>query len=107
MSLKHFNLNNRSIHTLRQYLATRTSAVEYKASENHFPSTPVKDFNWEVYLKPWTRFGPYALGIAMGHILYKTKAARVKINTVSRTGSKYNVFCGHLYSVVIQKPQCK
>ena len=42
------------------------------------------DFQYEaVYIKPWCRFGPYAIGIGMGYILYRTKCT-VKMNKVSR-----------------------
>lgn len=33
------------------------------------------------YVKPYTRMGPYIVGILVGYILYKTKC-RVKLNKV-------------------------
>ena len=34
-----------------------------------------------MYIKPWARFGPYAIGIATGYLMYKTKC-KVKMNKV-------------------------
>ena len=36
-----------------------------------------------VYVQPWTRFGPYAIGIALGMIMYRTKC-RVRLSKVCR-----------------------
>ena len=36
-----------------------------------------------IYFQPWTRFGPYAIGIGLGYVMYKTKCT-VKLPKVCR-----------------------
>ena len=40
-----------------------------------------------VYMQPWTRFGPYAIGIALGIIMYWTKC-RVRLPKVCKQAYK-------------------
>ena len=47
-----------------------------------FPRQGKTSFD-DLYSKPWSRFGPYAIGIATGYIMYRTKC-RVKINKVRK-----------------------
>ena len=42
---------------------------------------PYLEYMLRVYMKPWTRFGPYAIGIALGMIMYRTKC-RVRMPKV-------------------------
>ena len=34
------------------------------------------------YIKPWTRFGPYIIGILLGYILHSTKSRPFKMSKV-------------------------
>lgn len=44
----------------------------------------------KIYDKPWTRLGPYFVGMAIGWILFKTEC-KIKMNTVS-SNTKRTVF---------------
>ncbi|EEB17783.1 conserved hypothetical protein [Pediculus humanus corporis] len=58
-----------------------TAYIAY--SNNHMPSQddPLALFD-KIYDKPWTRLGPYLIGMGVGWILYKTNC-KIKMNKIS------------------------
>ncbi|CAG0892217.1 unnamed protein product [Darwinula stevensoni] len=37
---------------------------------------------WKYYVKPWTRFGPYLIGLVLGYILHRIKGKIIKLSKV-------------------------
>lgn len=52
-------------------------------TNNHMPNTddPLALFD-KIYDKPWTRLGPYLVGMSVGYILFKTNC-KIKFTRVS------------------------
>ncbi|CAG0899053.1 unnamed protein product, partial [Darwinula stevensoni] len=37
---------------------------------------------WKFYVKPWTRFGPYLIGLVLGYIFHRIKGKNIKLSKV-------------------------
>ncbi|XP_029174811.1 nose resistant to fluoxetine protein 6-like [Nylanderia fulva] len=48
----------------------------------------------EIYIKVYSRFGPYIIGLGLGYILYKTRSNPVKLRV-------WQVICGWLIAILI------
>lgn len=59
---------------------------------NHNPNTddPLALFD-KIYDKPWTRLGPYMVGMCVGWFLFKTNC-KIRMSSVSRTIYLINQF---------------
>ena len=58
-----------------------TAWMQEKYNGSNFNSNS-RDYFVHVYIKPWTRCAPYAIGLVLGYLLHATKC-KVNMNKVS------------------------
>lgn len=84
LATSHFKVATFALTTLllSSWLTTGYIAL----ANNHMPSSddPLALFD-KIYDKPWTRLGPYLIGMSMGYFLFKTDC-KIKMSKVSRKG---------------------
>ncbi|KAK9498898.1 hypothetical protein O3M35_003448 [Rhynocoris fuscipes] len=83
LSIKHFKI---AVSLMSVFLISSwgtTAMIAY--SNNHVPNEddPLALFD-KIYDKPWTRLGPYIVGMSVGWILFKTDC-KIKMNKITLT----------------------
>ncbi|KAI5699509.1 hypothetical protein M8J75_003957 [Diaphorina citri] len=80
-AVKHFRAAALSLGVFLVMSWATTMYIAY--TNNHMPNTddPLTLFD-QIYDKPWTRLGPYLIGISVGWILYKTDCS-IKMNKLT------------------------
>lgn len=91
IGVRHFKIAASTVVVFMLSAWITTFYVAY--SNNHMPNTddPLALFD-KIYDKPWTRLGPYLVGMAVGWILFKTNC-KIKMN-------KFVVFIGWTLSAM-------
>lgn len=71
VAIRHFRLAATTLATFMISAWVTTGIIAY--NNNHMPNTddPLALFD-KIYDKPWTRLGPYLVGMTVGYILFKT-----------------------------------
>lgn len=83
IAVRHFKLATiiMAVFLVSSWITTAIIAFSY----NHMPNTddPLALFD-KIYDKPWTRIGPYLVGMAVGWILFKTNC-KIRMNRLTVT----------------------
>lgn len=81
IAVRHFKV---AASTLAVFMLSSWATTAFIAfTNNHMPNSddPLALFD-KIYDKPWTRLGPYLIGMSVGWILFKTNC-KIKMSKVS------------------------
>ncbi|KAG5682060.1 hypothetical protein PVAND_011445 [Polypedilum vanderplanki] len=100
IAVKHFKFAASILFTFLMSAWITTGVIAYR--NNHSPNTddPLALFD-KIYDKPWTRFGPYIIGMGVGWVLFKTncKIKFTKIQLITGWTLSIGTFLYLLYGL--------
>ncbi len=81
---------------LWEELREDTLLMKFSISNGRFRFNPDPNSGWlyykNVYIKPWTRCGPYLIGMVVGYVLFKVRNRDFKLNKVISAVSSIPIF---------------